>query len=160
VSDSEVSGVPHGLIEVPAPPRLHWAWVLLLSFVTLGLFWCAWLIIQAAWTRRVRAKGTAVWFAIFYLVIFSTRLLLEMTSYALVPYQLVPAVADAGGALNLLGYVAAVSMLWFEMKERPISLWLSGWGTYLLGPIYFQYSLNQAKNVKETAHASVPTSGR
>ena len=39
---------------VPNPPRLHWGWVCLLSFITLGLFGMAWLIVQSCWLRKVR----------------------------------------------------------------------------------------------------------
>jgi hypothetical protein len=152
--DFDAVAGPRRWSEMPAPPRLHWAWVLVLSIITVGLFWGVWLVVQAAWTRRVRGGGAAIWFAIFYLVIFSARLLLEVTRYALVPSKLVSTVSDTGRTLNLVGYVAAVSMLWFEMKEKPVGLWLSGWGTYLLGPIYFQYSLSEAKTVKDAADLS------
>src|SRR4051795_12596976 len=46
--------------DLPLPPNLHWAIVLVLSIVTVGIFWLIWLFVQAAWVKKVRAESRAI----------------------------------------------------------------------------------------------------
>src|SRR5262249_19811701 len=43
-----------GSVAGPVPPDFHWALVLLISFFTCGLFGWAWLIVEAAWIRKIK----------------------------------------------------------------------------------------------------------
>ena len=43
----------------PKPPSLHWAMVLGLSIVTLGLFACLWMFRQARFARKIDASNKA-----------------------------------------------------------------------------------------------------
>lgn len=47
----------------PSPPNLHWALVLLLSFVTCGIFFWIWALVEANWVRKVQpdSKGMIFW---------------------------------------------------------------------------------------------------
>jgi len=143
--DLKAAAVPQRIL---APPRLHWVWVLVLGIVTGGVFWCVWLIVQSVWTRRVRDRGSALWFAIFYLAMKLSQTFLELTHYSLVPRDIIPLLADALETLERLGYLATISMLWIELQQRPISLGLSGLGAYFFGPVYIQYSLQEAAKRK------------
>src|SRR5437588_10245818 len=39
--------------QYPPPPNLHWAVVLLLTFVTCGLFALVWLVVEGVWLKKV-----------------------------------------------------------------------------------------------------------
>ena len=47
-------------VEYPDPPNLHWALVLLLCFVSCGLFGIAWALVLSAWMRKVDLKSKAL----------------------------------------------------------------------------------------------------
>src|SRR5215469_10982532 len=44
----------------PMPPDFHWALVLLIGVFTCGLFLSAWLIVEAAWIRKIKPQSYAL----------------------------------------------------------------------------------------------------
>ncbi|MDF3982618.1 DUF4339 domain-containing protein [Luteibacter sp. PPL554] len=46
--------------SLPEPPSMHWFLVLVLCFLTLGVFGIVWPFIQAAWVRRVDPRSKAI----------------------------------------------------------------------------------------------------
>jgi len=128
--------------SLPMSPRLHWIWVFVLSLITVGLFWSIWMVVQAAWARRMNGKGFALWCALFYMVVTFAALVISVRS-EFVPSGTVfaSAILDESRLLRILAYLAAVSSLRSALQARPVGLWLSGLGSYFFGPIYFQYCL-------------------
>jgi hypothetical protein len=69
------SGTPnaYGMAAAPAmaagpvPPDFHWALVLLICIVTCSLFGWAWLIVEAAWVRKIKPQGKGLLFALLAL---------------------------------------------------------------------------------------------
>ena len=45
--------------ELPSPPSLHWAWVLLFAVLSLGIFGLVWPFIQANWVRKIDRQSHA-----------------------------------------------------------------------------------------------------
>src|SRR5262252_7060381 len=45
---------PVAVSQYPTPPNLHWAVVLLLSFITCGIFTKVWLVVEALWLKKVK----------------------------------------------------------------------------------------------------------
>ena len=52
----------------PAPPRLHWAIVFALSFVTIGIFGMIWMVVQANWVRKVTKNSKPFIWCLIYLL--------------------------------------------------------------------------------------------
>ncbi len=146
-------------VMVP-PPRLHWGWVLALNVVTRGLFSLVWMLVQANWTRKVRGRGRAFWFAIagvcFLPVGFVAFLALGFTVALLhreLPNELI-GVMTGVLVLGYLGvYFGTVYTLRFELESSPIEIPLGAVMTFFFGTIYFQYHLRDY-NREDAAFAS------
>jgi hypothetical protein len=134
---------------VPDPPRLHWGWVLLLSFITFNLFGMAWLIVQANWVRKVYGRSKSLPWAIAYasilpalvLFIFVTGFLGAFLHLANVQQVVSIGLVLARIALGVL-WIVTVFMLRDELSADPINIPLGGIMTFFFGPLYFQYHLS------------------
>lgn len=126
-------------MEFPEVPRLHWAWVLVLSAATGGLFGDVWLIIQANWTRKVRGSNLAFVMAIVSTCLTSVSLCFDL---ALRWNMHMPeAVTTWLSGLLTAVYIATVYTLRYEWEREPINMSLSYWLPLFLGPVYLQYYL-------------------
>jgi hypothetical protein len=124
-----------------APPRLHWAWVLLLSLLSLGFFGMIWLVVQAAWIRKVRGTGFAYHLALIHC---SSLPLLAFTLAATGVGINSPALANIISVFRFFTfalYLLTVFALRAELIEKPIFMPLSRLWAVLLGPVYFQHYL-------------------
>jgi preprotein translocase subunit SecY len=133
---------------VPDPPRLHWALLLVLSVITLGVFGTVWMIVQANWVRKVRGRSRTLPWAIA-----NASALPALFLFAIVMGVLgaVLHVQNVQATVQLAVQWVRITMyaLWFitiytlhnELSEQPISIPLSGVATFFFGPIYFQYHL-------------------
>lgn len=120
---------------IPRPPSMHWALVLLLAVVTLGIFGLIWAILQARWVRRIDPPSRA--------------LFILLGGIAL---QFVIAVAaeDARSPglellSRLVGFATWISA-YFSMRrsvERRYGLSLSGIMTFFFNTLYLQYHLRR-----------------
>ncbi|MCS7315746.1 MAG: GYF domain-containing protein, partial [Bryobacteraceae bacterium] len=63
------SAVTPGLGAAPLPPNLHWALVLLLGFVTCGLFALYWAFRQAGWVKRIVPRCNAILMYSLYVIL-------------------------------------------------------------------------------------------
>ena len=52
----------------PVPPDFHWALVLLIGFVTCGLFWWAWWIVEGVFVRKLKSDSKALFLVILSFV--------------------------------------------------------------------------------------------
>ena len=128
---------------LPAPPRLHWGWVLALNILTRNLFGIVWLFVQANWIRRVRGKSNAFWVALAHLI-FLPFLLVTGVIVGLAAAAAHATTNDVAGllvgfaVLGVVGlYVATVFMMRSEMEAEPIGMVLGGVMTFSLGRFTF-----------------------
>jgi hypothetical protein len=134
--------------QYPAPPSLHWGIVLLLAFVTCGLFVWVWAIVEASWVRKVQpaSKGLILW---------SSAVVLNLI-YVVLSVNQEPNVKLLATLFWLGG-----SILWiagsFSMKNsieehyntaEPIGLDLNGVMTFFFNVFYFQYHFTQINETR------------
>jgi hypothetical protein len=134
--------------QYPAPPSLHWGVVLLLAFVTCGLFVWVWAIVEASWVRKVQpaSKGLILW---------SSAVVLNLI-YVVLSVNQEPNVKLLATLFWLGG-----SILWiagsFSMKNsieehynaaEPIGLDLNGVMTFFFNVFYFQYHFTQINETR------------
>jgi preprotein translocase subunit SecY len=134
---------------VPDPPRLHWAWVFVLSVITFGLFAMVWLIVQANWVRKVYGHSKSLPWAIAYACILPALFLFAIlmgvmgTLLHLQNAQAIVASAILLARIALLVlWIVTVFKLRDELSSEPIDIPLGGIMTFLFGPLYFQYHLS------------------
>src|SRR5262249_22306584 len=63
-------GTPAAAPAGPVPTDFHWAAVLVIGIVSCGLFWWAWLMVEAAFVRKVKPDSKGLLFAIVFCVIY------------------------------------------------------------------------------------------
>ena len=128
--------------QVSRPPQLHWAFVGLLSLVTLGWFASFWLFIQTKWVRSVRGHTRAYGWAMAYLVYSSISTFANVVQ--LIALHTLSRNWNDGytaGSLATLALVPAFA-LQEELEEPPFSLrYLSGWMIFFFGTVYLQFNL-------------------
>jgi hypothetical protein len=131
----------------PAPPRLHWARVLVLSIVTLGVFGRVWMVVQAYWVKRVTRWEGAFWWCLVYAlyspvwfgVVFGGPMMTALGQPDAALWF-----SSAIGPLRWLGfglYLAAAYSLRSVLQEEPINIPLNGGMTFFFSVTYFQYHL-------------------
>lgn len=150
VSAPVPSGAAPARMVMPAqmPPKLHWAVVLALGIVTLGIFIVIWVFVQASWIRKVRPESKAI----FYLLGYIAGILCAVTLRG----------NPLGGILQLAGmvvYVIGIFMMRSDIEEfygtiTPAGRGLSGVMTFFFNGIYFQYILNEMREVVENNRAA------
>lgn len=137
----------------PIPPDFHWALVLLLGFVTCGLFWSAWSIVEAAWIRKIKPGSNGLPLIISGVVAnfvggFFNGFMRGLTHTAFVPY---PIFSLIGFVLLLVGFFSMRSDLedYYNTTEN-IGLRLSGVMTFFFAVFYFQHHFSRIARWKKT----------
>lgn len=135
----------------PKPPRLHWAWVLVLSIVTFLVFWAVWMVVQARWVKRATGNARPFAWTMAYLVFLVGILIVtfvgtfyfiftgHMSVYAVFMQKL----SSLNRVVGFLLYIASVYMLKSALESQPIRIPLHGLATLFFGPVYFQYYLRK-----------------
>ena len=141
------------------PPQMHWAVVLILSWITFGLAGLIWIFKQAGFVKKIDPASKA------------TSLLLS--SLGCMALQIVLAVmikspssaAMLSMLVMLLNLVIVVVLLMaiFGMRKsivqyyntvEPIQLQLSGVMTFFFSTLYFQYHFSRIAQWKTTGRLS------
>jgi hypothetical protein len=130
----------------PAPPRLHWAWVLVLSIVTVGIFWPIWLVVQARWVKRatgnIRPFAWTMAYMLFHclvvMVAIAGSVYLAITGQHGIYADFAERLQILQRVVNFLLYIASVYILKSALESQPIRIPLHGFTTFLFGPVYFQ----------------------
>lgn len=130
----------------PAPPRMHWVWVLVLSIVTVGIFWPIWLVVQARWVKKATGNGRPFVWSMAYLLFLCLMVIaaiagsvyLIVTGRHDVYADFADKAANLERAVGFLLYIASVYMLKSALESAPIKIPLHGLIAFLFGPIYFQ----------------------
>lgn len=134
----------------PPPPRLHWGWVLALSFLTLGLFAGVWLVVEAWWVKKVTGNAKPFGWCLAYLLVTPATFLFIILGAVVT--TLVAGNSNAtGGVIGTIyvllrlsafvSYLVGAFTLKGALEAEPIDIPLSGVMTFFFAPIYFQYHL-------------------
>jgi hypothetical protein len=127
-----------------APPKLHWALVLLFTIFTLGIFMLVWIFIQSSWVKKIDPTSNATKLFIAYLVmIFGGQILTGVAGDGI---QLL-----IGLLLVLASYIVFYigvysirrSMLDHYNSVEPMSLKLSRVMLFFFNCIYLQYHMRR-----------------
>ena len=134
-----------------APPGLHWGWVLVIAFVTFGLFYIVWAFVQATWIRRhVDSKSQAIPLLIAYVM-------LAFASGYVGDTAPKDSLRDIAGLLISLASFACAIIAFFSMRRslldhfnrvEPIGLKLNGVMTFFFNVFYFQHHLTRIAKLK------------
>lgn len=131
----------------PSPPRMHWAVVLILSIVTLGVFGYIWALIVASWLKRVRSASSALSLfaisALFALAVLASRLLASLH------YQSGWLALCAAAVWIIASFTMREDLLIHYNGDEPIGLSLGMWATFFFSICYLQYHLNQIARLKQ-----------
>jgi hypothetical protein len=139
--------------NTPIPTDLHWALVLVISFVTCGLFGWAWLFVEAAYVKKIRPGNSGLWFAIAGFAIGFLGGGINGYNKAVHGTEVVP-----NGLFTVIAALMALVAL-FQMKsdledyystEEPIHLQLNGVMTFFFGILYFQHHFSRIAQWKKS----------
>ena len=124
---------------VPLPPNLHWAIVLVLGTVTLGLFNTVWALIQANWARKLSGNNKPM-----VLVAMYPAGIVTGTIMGILKVPLVPLVNLVTGIVYLVGiFSIRDAMEDYYNSIENIGLSLSGVVTFFFSTVYIQYHINK-----------------
>ena len=134
---------------LPAPPRLHWGVVLLLSIVTLGMFVSVWMVVVAWWVKKATREAGAFWWSLAYMMVVPAAVVLgiigavaaRMGGDPTSVYVFTATSSDVMRLASFVLYLVAAFGIKHMLEGPPIDIPLSGVMTFFFGPIYFQYHL-------------------
>ncbi len=131
----------------PPPPKMHWAVLLILSIVTVGVFASLWAVFVSYWLQKVSSKCmTLVLFGIAALLA-----IVQLVFQYLVPLQNLSEWSGLSGVIVWI--IAAFSMrrdlLKHYNEDEPIGLSLGVWMTLFFSIYYFQYHLREIALFKQ-----------
>ena len=142
----------------PPPHNLHWALVLLLTFVTCGLFAFVWLLVEGLWIRKVKPDSKSF---VYLMIMIGVLVAIVALGIAQVGEAGATGRSDAGlrgiAALLNIGYLVMRLVTVFSMRSdiedhfntaEPIGLSLSGVMTFFFAVYYFQYHFTQINEMK------------
>jgi hypothetical protein len=132
--------------SIPLPPNLHWAIVLVLGTVTLGLFNTVWALIQANWARKLSGNNKPM-----VLVAMYPAGVVTGTIMGILKVPLVPLVNLVTGIVYLVGiFSIRDAMEDYYNSTENIGLSLSGVMTFFFSTVYIQYHINKIARWKKT----------
>jgi len=164
-SSSAAAAMSAAQLPVLVPPDLHWAVVLVVSFLT-GLFPVIWLFIEASFVKKLDRNSNFMGFLVGGLVA-------PVLAVFFLIFAVAAAEASGSGDRGLLGFVALGCMAailagtvlqWvgiFKMRTaiedyyntvEPIQLRLSGVMTFFFSVFYFQYHFTRIAQWKATGY--------
>jgi hypothetical protein len=147
-------GLAPAVTAGPVPPDFHWALVLLIGFVTCGLFWWAWWIVEGVFVRKLKSDSKALLFVILSFACYFTGGFINGLVRAMNPGETV----NFGVPFSLIGLLLFV-IAEFQMKNdleeyynsvEPINLRLNGVLTFFFAVWYFQHHLSRIAQWKKS----------
>ncbi|HEV7676758.1 MAG TPA: DUF4339 domain-containing protein [Candidatus Angelobacter sp.] len=154
------SGAGYGAQALPMqgnpiiPPDFHWALVLLIGVFTCGLFNYAWLIVEAAFVRKLKSESKGLLFIILATSVligggFINGVITAMNHGERNPFGSL--ITIAGAVLYLVGVFQMKSDLEDHYNStEPINLRLSGVMVFFFNVYYFQYHFSRIAQWKKT----------
>jgi hypothetical protein len=138
----------NAISAAPLPPGgLHWAVLLLLVAVTLGIFGWIWSFIQANWVKKIDRENKAILYFVIYVVSWVAG---QALNIAREPLLALPAFLVALVFVLMGLFSMRASMQRYYNTVEPRGLRLSGVMTFFFGIIYLQYHLNRIVQEKRT----------
>lgn len=135
------------------PPDFHWGLVLLIGVVTCGMFNYAWLIVEAAFVRKLKSDSKGLLFtilatAVLFVGSFANGIITAINHE---PTPFGPLITIAGAVLYLVGVFQMKSDIedYYNTTE-PINLQLSGVMVFFFNVYYFQYHFSRIAQWKKT----------
>jgi hypothetical protein len=136
------------------PPDFHWGLVLLIGVFTCGLFNYAWLIVEAAFVRKLKSDSKGLLFTILATVVllgggFANGVMTGINHGEASPFG--PLITIAGAVLYLVGVFQMKSDLEdYYNSTEPINLQLSGVMVFFFNVYYFQHHFSRIAQWKKT----------
>lgn len=138
----------------PVPPDFHWALVLLIGVFTCGLFIYAWVIVEAAFVRKIKPESKGLLFVILAIAGWFGGSFLNGFVGAINRGEPTP----FGGLIWLAGcvlFLIGVFQMKGDLEEyynsiEPINLQLSGVMTFFFSVYYFQHHFSRIAQWKKT----------
>jgi hypothetical protein len=130
--------------DVPVAPSLHWAWVALLSVLTLGIFILVWMFVQSTWVKKIDPRSGATTYFIIALVCGIAGGFFGATSPMNFGLQVVDIV------LVYMGYFSMSSSLKRFGIERGLPMEIGGITLFFFTTWYLQGQLTRIANWQRT----------
>ncbi|MEO7887246.1 MAG: hypothetical protein ABIR76_10925 [Polaromonas sp.] len=138
----------------PAPPKLHWALVLLFTIFTLGIFMIVWIFVQSTWARKINPASNATTQFIVYL---------PLAVFAQILIESPGSLKAVGLLLTLASYVVFYfgaysirrSMLNHYNNVEPMRLEISAAMTFFFSVFYLQYHMTRIARWKAASKLAV-----
>ncbi len=133
---------------LPPPPRLPWPLLLMLSFLTAGLFLLIWDFVLAKWLRDVQPRSRAIYY-------YSAVVILQLLAMAGLLGGRVNTADATSGPVLMITVIVLLLLGRFSMRRSlenyfdqtmSMGLALSEAMTFFFGCVYFQYHLNRSGN--------------
>jgi hypothetical protein len=145
---------PQSMPGGPVPPDFHWALVLLIGVLTCGLFLWAWLIVEAAWVRKIKPQSKGLLFVLLALGCNIAGSIINVAIAAANDGHGAP----AGGIFSLAGFVLIIIGIFtirgdlqdYYNTTENIGLTLSGVMTFFFAVFYFQHHFSRIAQWKKT----------
>jgi hypothetical protein len=148
------AGAAPAMAAGPVPPDFHWALVLLITVLTCGIFNSVWIIVEAAWIRKIKPESKSLLLVVLgiasiYGIQLVSGFIAAMNNTE--PNPLTGLLALAGAIVLLIGTFAMRSDLedYYNSVEN-INLRLSGVMTFFFSVFYFQYHFSRIAKWKKT----------
>lgn len=144
-------------VAYPDPPNLPWGLLLLIDFVTCGIFQPIWNLILAAWARRIEPQSTALSFYIAALVLTFANAGSSLGNVLAAMHHQPVHPNFIGIVLGITNWVVRL-VARFNLRgtlvrhyngPEPLGLRLNGVMTFFFGGIYFTYKLNRINEIKQ-----------
>lgn len=140
------------------PPEMHWAVVLILSWITFGLGAVVWMFKEAAFVKKIDPSSKAVVLYIGVLLLMVVQVALYLPVISSGDISEVESVAGiimiVSVAIVILALVTIFgmrgSLIRYYNTTEPIGLKLSGVMTFFFSILYFQYHFSRIARWKKT----------
>lgn len=147
-------GAPAGAAAA-FPPDLHWLLVLLLSYITCGIFGYVWMFIEAGFVKKIDPSSPARTFFVIYLagslVALPGLFLIDSSAGDALPALAMSLMILAATALFFLGvFSMRRSLLYHYNTVENIGLRLNPVLTFFFNILYFQHHFSRIARWKRT----------
>lgn len=135
--------------DIPPPPNLHWALVLLFTVLTATLFYDVWALVQAAWVRKIDPTARAMKLQIAFVAC-------NLAHTVVSEMEWVPHIVSLLLLVALIvffvwaAFSMRASMEHYFTHELGIDVPLSGLMTFFFPVFYFQYHMSRIARWKKT----------
>jgi hypothetical protein len=136
------------------PPDFHWGLVLLIGIFTCGLFFSAWMIVEAVFVRKIKPESKGLMFVIIsivasYLGGFANGFYSALNHTN--PQPLSGLITLVSVAILLVGaFEMRRDLKEYYNRVEPICLRLSGVMTFFFAVFYFQHHFSRIAQWKKT----------